>query len=192
MDISELIKIRNFCKAVTVKKLVKDAGSPKIDDQGNYVYIQEAPAMVIMLDNEHSVEEEIHPAIWDDNNQLLYFYTTNVTTSMSLMAGTDAVQLPIILNIADYTEIQRIRVILNKDAFEKYSELLKDKTKYDAVMADKTLLSVQDQINDLKVKNIYNRFFGATNITENLINNRPPEQTDFSGTYEDKNNLFRK
>lgn len=186
VDTKTLLKVRKFLQGITVKKAVEtEPGVPKLDENGKQVYIQEAPALVVMLDNEHSAEEQIHPLLWDDNNSLLIYFTSNVDSSMSMMVGTDHVPCPMMINVTEYAEIQRIRVVCNEEIYYKYINLIRDKTAYDALMDDGTLLTIQDQITDQNIKNIYEKFFGATDAVGLLTKSAKPNQIDFSKQFQD-------
>lgn len=193
VDISEIQKIRGFFKSIKVKKAKKlGPNLYATDENGNVIYFDEEPCLVIKLDNEHSFEEEIHTVIWDDVNQLIIGISTNNQLSTSAMIGTDSVKLPAVLGIYDYTEIQSIHVIMNKEAFDKYSEIMMDATKYAAAVGDKKVWNVQDQYTAVQKKNSFVRHFESADPLAIIPITQKPPQQDFSGKFEDKYGILPK
>ena len=193
MDISEIKIIRGLCKSIKIKKAKRiSTNEYEKDENGNIVYFEEEPTLVLKLDNEHSIEEDIHGLIWDDVHQIVIGFRSNCQTSNAFMIGQDKVELPVTMAIFDYTEIQSIQVVLNEEAFNKYCEVFKDPSKYLAAVGNTTTWKVEDQFTDDVQRNLYNMFFDATNPSATIpIKLKPPQQT-FSGMYEDKNGILNK
>lgn len=69
--------------------------------------------------------------VWDDDNELLYWFRPNTPSTLpnspsSSMSHSHKSDFPLVLVLADYGEIQNMRIILNEEAFDNLCEGLGD------------------------------------------------------------------
>ena len=181
MDVTEITKIRTFLKSIKHKYQVFTApGVPKLDEDGNPVFVEDSLPIIVMLDNDHTADESIHPIIWDDVDQVLYFFKSNYDAATSSMVGRSAVKNPMILTMTDYTQIQAIRVICDRDAYDKYMTSLKNNP------------NISSQLDDRKISIIAKKFFDYTDAEKSIKEQNAPVNKDFSKPFEWEKNGLRK
>lgn len=185
MDVGELIKLRTLFKSIqhTYKQWYSNEypTAPVLDENGIQKKYNGDLPMIIQLDNEHAADESITPVIWDDTNQLIYYFDSNYTARTSVMSGINNVPVPMIINGTDYTEIQRIRLQVDEKAYRDFMAFMKDKASYDAIMAKSAASKIPSgQVTDDVIKSVFSRYFDRTNAVKEILDRKPPEQTNFN------------
>ena len=101
------------------------------------------------IDSDGVEHFDVSTIIWDDENELLYWFRANTPSTIpnspsSGMSQSHKSQFPLVLLIADYGEIQNMRIILNEEAFDNLCD------------------GLGDLISEEQKANIYRNFFEET------------------------------
>lgn len=79
--------------------------------------VRQQPPIVIRLDNDVRIDTSTSPVLWDDENEIAYFYAQTKIFSAIQPVGTDKIEYKAILSAFDYAEIQEMYINLNNEAF---------------------------------------------------------------------------
>lgn len=75
------------------------------------------PPMVIRLDNDVRIDTSSCAILWDDDNEVAYYFGSVKQFSQVQSFGTGSIEYKAILGAFDYGEIQEIYMMLNNEAF---------------------------------------------------------------------------
>lgn len=97
--------------------LIRDTIFKKITYWNKFTQKREPAPMVVRLDNDVAIDSTQSSIIWDDANQIGYYFGNNSKYNRFIMIGDENVKFPAMLSAFDYAQIQEMFVILNDDAF---------------------------------------------------------------------------
>lgn len=75
------------------------------------------PPIIIRLDNDVRIDTGTTFVLWDDTNQVAYYFANTKPFSQVQPIGANSINFPAILSSFSYGEIQEIYMVLNKEAF---------------------------------------------------------------------------
>jgi len=120
METQDVIAFRNQFDQATFTRYNKYTGEKKLFK----------PGIHICCDNSlNAYDDRMGSVIWDDENSRFYWFKLNAEGShpqsptMAMSFG-DKVQIPALVIAVDYGEIQNMRIILDREMFDKYIEAL--------------------------------------------------------------------
>lgn len=121
--------------------------------------VRQQPPMVIRLDNDVRIDTTSTPVLWDDENEVAYFYAQTKIFSVIQPVGTDHIEYKVILSAFDYSQIQEMYINLNNEAFGQSVAVL---NKY-APNAKGTFIE-HAGINDDEYRQLWQKFIDSTNV----------------------------
>lgn len=123
------------------------------------------PPMAVRLDNDVIVDLTKDSAIWDDENGICYYFSTNSKYSTFEEIGRSFVKFPAMLSSFDYEEIQEIFLTLNAEAFGQAVAVINKMVPN----GRPAFLTQNEPITESQFRDIWQRYIDAANANKSNV-----------------------
>ena len=150
MEISDVVKIRNLLRSATRTITVYDK------DTNESLGEKEVPnPITVELDNSLGISEEVDNVFWNDEDGIIVAAKLNCgdVRGSNWAMGHGEIKNPAQIYVADYTEIQQFRMVLDKESLENLLKALKANGNF-KYCKDSTEIPIDDNAINRVMKNI--------------------------------------